>query len=185
MKPVRLLRRLTYLAVLIAFVAAPISRAQVQDSAEINDLLSQAKTHARLAVNDAETLDSYLRSHVSWQTHAMSLESMKEHVNDLGKIHMELSNSRDQGSAWQQDAIDKIEPLLQSMADHLTATINHLNQNVSRVQMPAYRDYVQANYELAQKAAQTIDDYVEYSQVKVKTNRLEMKLEVPASSESN
>ena len=185
MKPARLLRRLTYLAVFVAFVAAPISRAQVQDSAEINNLLSQSKTHARLAVNDAEKLDSYLRSHVSWQTHAMSLESMKEHVNELGRLHMELANARDQGSAWQQDAIDRIEPLLQSMADHLTATINHLNQNVNRVQMPAYLDYVKANYELAQKAAQAIDDYVEYSQVKVRTDRLELKLEVPASSESN
>lgn len=185
MKPVRLLRHLTYLAVFAAFVATPISRAQVQDSVEINNLLSQAKIQAGLAVNDAEKLDSFLRSNVSWQTHAMSLESMKEHVNELGRIHMELTNVRDQGSAWQQDAIDQIEPLLQSMADNLTATMNHLNENVNRVRMPTYRDYVKANYELAQKTSQAIDDYLEYSKVKVRTHQLELKLELPESGESN
>lgn len=98
---------------------------------------------------------------------------------------MELTNVRDQGSAWQQDAIDQIEPLLQSMADNLTATMNHLNENVNRVRMPTYRNYVKANYELAQKTAQAIDDYLEYSKVKVRTHQLELKLELPESGESN
>jgi len=35
----------------------------------------------------------------------------------------EMSRIREEGSPWQQDAIDQLGPVLKGMADHLTATI--------------------------------------------------------------
>ena len=120
------------LALLIA-MTAPSAAAQTSDSAKVSNLLAQAESHATLLKNDAATLQSFTRSGVSWQSHAGQLEVMKTHVNNLGKVEEQLRDARSEGAPWQQEAIDQINPLLQDMADHLTATINHLNENQGQV----------------------------------------------------
>ena len=47
--------------------------------------------------------------------------------------------------------------------------------------MQAYRDYTKANYELADKTAKMISDFVEYGKAKTKAEAFEQKLELPAS----
>ena len=85
------------------------------------------------------------RSNVSWQSHANQLQRIKEHVNELGQLNKQLSDSRAEGSPWQQTAIDQVDMRLREMADLLTVTINHLNDNPSKVHMQAFHDYVKAN----------------------------------------
>ncbi|HUX28500.1 MAG TPA: hypothetical protein VMV39_06920 [Terracidiphilus sp.] len=155
--------------------------AQSADSTEITNLLEQAKRHADLAVGDANTLWSYTSSRHAWQSHASRVNLMREHINNLGKIHKDLSDMREQGSLWQKEAIDRIEPLLQEMADNLTNTINHMSENRSHIQFKEYRDYTRANYELAEKTAKTIGNFVEYGKAKSKAASLEEKLELPAA----
>ncbi|MBW4026258.1 hypothetical protein [Acidipila rosea] len=168
------------LALLFA-VGSPLVMAQNADSPEINKLLADAKDHAVLAENDADTLSSYTNSKLSWETHAHRLEMIKTHVNNLGKVVADLKDKRAEGSAWQQEAIDRIDPLLNDMAENLTATINHLNDNRAKVHMPPYRDYAKANYELAARTTAVISDLVEYGKAKAKSESLEQKLELPAS----
>ena len=66
---------------------------------------------------------------------------IKEHVNDLLADYSEMSRIREEGSPWQQDAIDQLGPVLKGMADHLTATIQHQRENPTHVNMPAFVDY--------------------------------------------
>ena len=111
---------------------------------------------------------------------------MRENINELGKDVAALSDARPEGSLWQQDAIDHIDPLLQSMADHLSAMIQHLNENQNRVHMPPYIDYARANYQLSEKLLATINDYVDYAEAKSQAEALEQKLELapkPAEGE--
>lgn len=164
---------------LLAVIAAPVLRAQVQDSKEVSALLLEAKSHAILAADDAATLQSYTNSSISWQTHAAKLNLMREHVNSLGQINKQLTDLRSQGSPWQQIAIDRIDPLLRDMANQLSATINRLNDHPNQVHMPAYRDYVQANHEFASRTAEIIRDFVDYDRAKATVERLEAKLELP------
>ncbi len=106
---------------------------------------------------------------------------MKDHVNNLINDYNQLGTLRAEGSPWQQEAIDRIDPLLRSMADHLNATIQHLNENQNRIQMPPYRDYVHANWELINRTHNLIADFVDYGDAKIKADSLEQKLELPVS----
>jgi hypothetical protein len=68
------------------------------------------------------------------------------------------------------------------MAVHLTATINHLNENPSQTQMQPYHNYVDTNYELISKAHHVISDVVDYGEAKAKAESLEKELQLAAAS---
>jgi Na+/phosphate symporter len=122
---------------------------------------------------------------MSWHSHTTQLTKITEHVNELGQLNKQLSDLRVEGSPWQQTAIDQVDQSLREMADLLTNTINHLNDNSAHVHMKAYRDYVQANRELTSRIATMIDDFVDYDVAKSKAESSEQKLELPAVAANN
>jgi hypothetical protein len=185
LQPIKLLCCWAYAVGLYAFVTSPALGEQAPDNAKINDLLAQARTEARLAFEDAAALHAYTSSLVSWQSNATRRNFMKARVNDLWKTYKDLIDSQEQYSPWQRDAIDRIAPLLKSLAHHLDTKINHRNENTGRANMPSFRDYAEADNALAYKTAQTIDDRVACSKTKAKTEAFKWKLDLLPSSESN
>jgi hypothetical protein len=179
--------RLTALAALALTFAfsAGIVRAQYADSEEISALLTQAKSHVVQMEDDAAVLDSFARSKLSWKSHANKLNQIREHINSLGQVNKQLTEKRTEGSPWQQKAIDQIDPLLHEMASTLTGTINHLNQQPSRIHMREYREYAHSNHELASKTARMIRDFVDYDEAKAEAEALEARLELPTAGENN
>lgn len=157
------------------------ARAQSPDSEKINELFHNIRQHAMLAEQDAELLESYTRSSVSWETHARRIEAMRSQVKELAEDYNQASSLRSEGSPWQQDAIDHLQPLLQGMADHIKATIDHLRENPSKIRMQPWIDYVHANRDYAAKATELIRDYVTYGEAKATADDLEKKLQVPES----
>jgi hypothetical protein len=109
---------------------------------------------------------------------------MKTHANDLINDFNKLKALRQDGSPWQQEAIDQIDPLLHEMADHLQATIDHFNENKNRVRMPPYRDYAKANRDLMGKTNQLISDFVDYGEARAKADLLEKTMELPVTAEN-
>ena len=174
------LKRTAILGVLLLVPA--FANAQNTDSPAINDLLKEARVHAVQAENDADTLASYTRGRLSWESHASRLIYMKEHAHDLIVDFNKLKAMRAEGSPWQQEAIDQINPMLHEMADHLTATITHLNENHSKVHFPAYQDYARGNWELMSKTARLINDFVEYGENKADVLALERNLDLPLTA---
>jgi hypothetical protein len=170
---------------LVLLIGSPYAVAQNVDSQKISDLLTEAKTYAVLAENDSATLESFTLSTLDFRSHAVKLEEIKTNVNNLGKTAKQLTDISEQGSAWQQDAIRQIDPLLRSMADNLTSTIEHMNKNQSQIHMAAYRDYVHANYEFASRTADMIRDFVDYNKARSRSRALEQKLEVPATGQND
>ena len=161
-----------------------LSPAQSTDSQAINDLLKESEEHAILANNDAETLESYTRGKAfSPQSHAVRLNAMKEHANDLIVDFNKLNSLRHTGSAWQQEAIDRVDPLLKEMSAHLTNTISHFNENKRAVNMPPFRDYVKANREYMSRASGLISAFVEYGETRAKADYLEKTLELPETAQ--
>jgi hypothetical protein len=150
--------------------------AQSPDSERITTLLQHAREHSVKANLDAEQIDAFTRSKASWQSHSVQLRHMTDDVNELGKDMSDLTAARPEGSPWQQEAIDDVDPLLRSLADHMTAMIQHLKDNQTLVHMPPYVDYAGANYELSQTLLAMIDDYIGYAEAKAKTEFLERKL---------
>lgn len=171
-------------ALAVALLSGSFLAAQSKDSGRINDLLQQAKSRAVQANHDADLINSFTRSRTSWRSHAIQLRSMTEHVNAMGKMLAEMDSAKEEGSPWQREAIEDIEPLLRSMADHMNGMINHLNDNQEKVHMPAYVDYTKANLELSDKLLAMIEDYVGYAEAKATADTLEQKLALPTDAAS-
>ncbi|HEY3619716.1 MAG TPA: hypothetical protein VGK96_23150, partial [Candidatus Sulfotelmatobacter sp.] len=117
-------RSATYalLASLVVF-AVPLLFAVDQENPEITRLLSDAREKAAVLSRDADEMESLTRSDVSWQSHAAMLDTMRDDVNDMGKIVEKLEASRSSASQWQQQAIDRMVPLLKELASNTTAAI--------------------------------------------------------------
>lgn len=173
-------RTLTFLfaMVLVLFSGTQRASAATPDSQQIAQLLADAKSHAVQAQDDAATLEGYTRSRVSWKLHSYELDSMKQHVNEMGKIAAEMQKLEPQASDWQKQAIHQVVPLLRELAGNLNKTILHLNANQAQVHMPAYIDYTRTNHQLAARTADLIRDFVDYDEAKSAAEALEDKLEL-------
>lgn len=173
----KLFRRVRAVALpILLLLGGTLAPAQTAASPEISRLLEQAQHKAWVVNDDATELHSYTHSKLQWQTHAAQLELMKEHVNDLIGDVNQLVAMKDQGAEWQQNAIERVAPLMELMADRMTATIVHLNENQARVHMQAYSDYTGANAALAERIHKVIRDAVDYEKTKARTEALEQKL---------
>lgn len=168
---------LTALTLLIVGCLVPkaVNAQGNEDSPQIMQLLADAKTEAFQLRMDAEDMDAFARSGVSWQSHAKKVASMREHINESGKILAQLHDLKSTGSRWQQMAIDGIDPLLRELAVNIEKTINHLNENQSKVHLPEFKEYVRDNYDLAVPLDTLIRDYIDYTNVKERFERLEEK----------
>jgi uncharacterized membrane protein YccC len=171
-------------AIFALLLPASLLAAQNPDSPAVNQLLTQVKSHAMLADDDAATLSSYLNSRMHWKSHGYKLEQIKGHVNDLIRDSNELVAMRGEGSPWQQEAIDRISQLLPEMAAELTATIQHLRDNQNKLAFAPYRDYVRNNEKLIHTASQMISDFVDYGNAKARSQTLDRQLQLPAGPPS-
>ena len=185
MNPLRNLVSIAGITILALLAPSGVASAQKPDSPAITQLLEKVRAHADRAEYDAQMLENYTRSRMSWESHGSQLETMRHHVNDLISDTNELTKLRDEGSPWQQQAIDSIDALLPEMAAHLTATIEHYRDNRNRTRMQPYRDLVVANQDFLEHAHNLIVDYVEYGESKAKTEALEQQLGVPDSGEGH
>lgn len=172
------------LAVLALLLPAGVLAAQNSDSPNVSKLLDEVRSHAALADDDAHTLASFALSDIHWKTHGDRLNQIRGHVNELIRDSNQLVSMREEGSPWQQDAIDRISSLLPEMAANLTATIKHLNENQNKTMLPPYRDLAKNNEVLIHKAHEIIADYLDYGEAKAKSDELEKQLQLPAASES-
>src|SRR3984893_19332626 len=153
--------------------------AQKQENPQVTQLLAEARDEAAQLSRDADEMESLIRSDVSWQSHAAMLETVKDHVNELGRIAAQLEQKRDSASQWQQQAIDRMLPVLKELAANTTAAINHLNENKTRpLQISSYPPYLKENAEAAHNLADMISSFVKYGDSRAKVEKLEQKLEI-------
>jgi hypothetical protein len=160
------------------YLVVPATATETGDAPEITKLLSDAKAEAVELKYDSEAMESFTKSRLSWETYATQVERIKEHVNKTGKLLTKLKDVEAVGSPWQRTAINRIEPLLRELADNMEATINHLNQNQSKVHFTDFKDYVKANCELATDLEALIRDFVNYGEAQEKFERLKLELEI-------
>jgi Skp family chaperone for outer membrane proteins len=109
------------------------------------------------------------------------LSRIRDHVNNIGKILEKLESERDEAAPWQQEAIDRMAPLLKDIAANTTAAIEHLNQNQLRPVSGDYKDYLQQNAETAHALADMISSFVQYDRTRAKLETLQDKIETPTN----
>jgi hypothetical protein len=167
--------------------ASPAQRgaAPMEDSEEVSSLLSQAKAQAAALSQAADEMEAFTRSDVTWQSHASQITLIKEDINKIGQTVAKLENARGTASPWQQQAIDRINPLLRDLAAQVSSTIEHLNADRGRaLQTTEHRDLLKANAELSSYMASLISDFVDYGRTKARFERLTRKLEIEERSMS-
>ena len=153
--------------------------AQKQENPQVTQLLADAREKAAELSRDADEMESLIRTDVTWQTHAAMLETVKDHVNQLGRIAAQLEQKRDSASQWQQQAIDRMLPVLKELATNTTAAINHLNENKGRpLETSSYPQYLKENAESAHNLADMISSFVKYGESRARVEKLEQKLEI-------
>lgn len=157
-------------------LAAPTN--EVPDSEQVSKLLSETKTMAFQLKEDAVTMESFTRMNVSWETHKVAINQIKDHVNALLKQEARLQDARAVASPWQKAAIDKITPYLDEMEGYTLAIIEHLNGQTKHT-LAEYKDYLEANADYASDLAAMIGNYVDYGKNKERMASLGAKLEVP------
>ncbi|HKF46680.1 MAG TPA: hypothetical protein VKB38_04930 [Terracidiphilus sp.] len=166
----------------ILFLCRSSLNAQTPDSEQLTKFLIEVREHAVLAEADANLLESYTLASVTWQSHAHRINAMKEHANDLVSDFNKAKELQSVGSPWQQEAIDHLQPILKSMAEHLNTSIEYLNRNQSHVNMAPWHEYVRANREYMSRTVVLVRDYLDYGEAKAKSEELMKRLDVPPST---
>jgi hypothetical protein len=171
----------SYLFALVALVSgylllSPIARAaggSGEDSKEVSQLLNDAKAEAHDLELDTHVIESFMKSNLSWESHLVKLNEIREHINRTGKLLAKLQGVRDKGTPWQQKAIDEIHPLLKELAANTKSTIDHFGDNKDRFKMtPTYHEYLTTNAQVAKELAALITDYVDYGFHEAELKRL-------------
>ena len=181
MNPLRILTSIAGIAILALLASAGVVSAQNPDSPAITQLLEKVRADSARANNDAHLLESYTRSRMSSQSHGAQLETIRGHVNNLIDDSNEMAKLRNEGSPWQQQAIDRINSILPEISAHLTTTIEHFRDNGNRTHMKEYRDLVETNRKMIEHANAIISDYVKYGKSKARSEALQQHLKAPAS----
>lgn len=148
------------------------------ESDQLAQLLGEARNEAAELARDADETESLIRNDVSWQTHAEMLERVKEHVNNTARIIDRLTATRSSGSELQEQAVDRILPLLKELAANTTAAINYMNQNKTRPMGEPYTQYLKENADTAHELASTVSSLFEYEKTMNKMGELKNKLEL-------
>jgi hypothetical protein len=145
-------------------------------TADVDQLFQEAKAQAALLAMDADIMESFTHSGVTWEAHADEVNMIKNHINKLGEIISQLQGARGDVGRRHQEAIDSILPPLQELAANTTAVISYLNQYEGLLQNPAYQDYLTENVQLADNLFQIVSDTVTYDSTKDKIEKLHRKL---------
>jgi hypothetical protein len=152
--------------------ATPSTPAQEQATV----LLKQVATRARATADRAETLESYARGRqVDIQAHAHELNRAKDSINAMGADLSELQELHTDALPWQQMLINRLEPMLSSLADHTTVAIGHLNENPGTLYTTEYMEYRDAVGNMsahADEVSDVISVNVDYAKARGKLERL-------------
>jgi hypothetical protein len=145
-------------------------------SANVDQLFQEAKTQAALLARDADIMESFTFSGLTWQAHADEVNLIKSHINKLGEIVSQLQAARGDVGARHQETIDRVLPPLRELAANTTAIISYLNQHQGILQNPVYQGYLTDNAQLAENLYQVVSDTVTYDSTKDRIASLQQKL---------
>jgi hypothetical protein len=168
----------TLLVALFLFPVPARAGAVREESQQLTQVLSEARDEAAELARDADETESLIPNEVSWQTHAAMLDRVKDHVNNMARIIDKPTAARTSGSELQEQAVDRILPLVKELAANTTAAINYLNQNKSRPHGEAYAQYLQDNAETAHQLSSTVSSLFAYEKSMTKIAKLKNKLEL-------
>jgi len=164
----------------LAFVSMPAMAAPTREENEqLTKLLGRANEAAATLAKDADDTSTLVWLQETRESHAARLGQVANDVNAMGRIVGQLTETRSSGSDLQEQAADRILPLLKDLAANTTAAIEYLNQNES-VDPPseAYKEYLRDNDETARQLSATVSSLFEYEKSMAKVEKYKKSLEL-------
>lgn len=166
--------------IIAAFVAMFIFQspayASRDESQQLTQLLSDASDEAVELATDANETQLLILNDENWLTHALMLAKVKGHVDNMAIIVEKLSKAEKSGSELQEQAVERMLPLVKELSANTTAAINYLNQDKTRPLSGAYAQYLQKNAETARQLSSMISALLEYERSMTDIEKLKSKL---------
>ena len=154
-------------------LAAHVTR---PDSQQLTQLLSDANDEALELASDAEEMQTLVLSDTNWVTHALTLARVKGHVDNMALIIEKLSKAQKSGSELQDQAVERLLPLVKELSANTTAAINYLNRNKARPTSDSYTQYLDKNAETAHQLSSIVSSLLEYQRSVAEIEKLRSKL---------
>jgi translation initiation factor 2B subunit (eIF-2B alpha/beta/delta family) len=161
----------------VVFVTAEVSDTQLQAS----EFLNQIRDSAVALSNDSDRLQSLMNSRVTRYSYADSLNRIKHHINQTGEQLAQFEEIRRDAAPWQQEAVDRITPIAQQIAENTEAAIDHLNESPNWLYSPTYTNSLTAIADDAQQMKNNVSDFLALAKAQQKVDDLQVKI---LSSES-
>ncbi len=146
---------------------------EISQVSKIDEMLAAFESKAIETRRDASILESKRRNHqLSWQTHADKLSTMKEHINEMGKMLVELESMKPKATLFQEKAIDAARPHLEDMAQRVEKGINWINEDRRSIAKAEYRDNLHGIWSSADELYRHVDTIIDYHEARMRLQEL-------------
>jgi hypothetical protein len=132
------------------------------ESHALTQLLEDASDEAQQLAIDAQDTQALIATDENWITHALALAKIKGHVDNMSLIIDRLSKAQKSGSELQEQAVQRIIPLVKELSANTQAAIDYLNQNKNRPVSETYTKYLTKNAETARQLASVVQALFDY-----------------------
>jgi uncharacterized surface protein with fasciclin (FAS1) repeats len=146
---------------------------EVSQVSKIDDMLADFESKAVETRREAAMLESTRRnSGLSWQTHSSHLSTMKDHINDMGKMLAELEGMNPKATLFQEKAIEAARPHLEDMARRVENALNWLNEDRRSIAKEEYRDNLHGIWVSSDWLYTDVDTIVDYHEARMRLHEL-------------
>jgi hypothetical protein len=148
-------------------VTSPTAESYTHDfKAEANTIFAGVRDDAEQAEIHADTLLGYTNDpDLTWNGHAIQLDSLKDEINDVETQLCRLYTIRRVVGPWQQREIDRIGQTAQLMVDNATDAIHYISSMPQGVLFPRYERNLNNLYQEAKTLTRSTGNAVEFANV--------------------
>ena len=145
---------------------------EVSQVSKIDDMLADFESKAIQTRRDAAMLESTRRNKLSWQTHSSHLSTMKEHINEMGKMLAALETMKPKATLFQEKAIEAARPHLEDMAQRVENGMKWLNEDRSSVSKAEYKDNLHGIWSSSDQLYRNVDTIIDYHDARMRMHEL-------------
>ncbi|HLK51657.1 MAG TPA: hypothetical protein VKT49_26130 [Bryobacteraceae bacterium] len=139
---------------------------------EASRLLEEIRATSHRLTESTDRLRSFAYSGISWQSHAIELTQVREHVNQIGARIERLQSIRQVIEPWQQEALDSVTRAGVTVATGTESAIRHLNENQNFLGSGTYRNHVASVSSGADQMKQSVTAHLELAETQAKVEAL-------------
>ena len=146
---------------------------EISQVSKIDDMLASFESKAIEARRDAAMLESKRRnSQINWKTHSETLNVMKAHINEMGKMLTELEGMKSRATLFQEKAIEAARPHLEDLAQRVEKAISWLNEDRGSIAKAEYKENLHGIWSDADQLYRNVDTIIDYHEARMRLHEL-------------